>query len=322
VLAYTLKRAAIVVPFVFAAATLVFVLLEAAPGRPADLLLGDRPVPPDVRARVERAYGLDRAPLARYGAWLADLAHGDLGWSYSRARPVARVLREALPATLLLTGTALLLQALVGFLVGLACAASRGRALDRALTILALLVASMPVFWVGLVAILLFAKGLPILPAAGLRSPGMVGGATDVLRHLLLPAAVLGLTSAAAASRFVRASVVEAQQLGSFRAARARGLSELRALLAHAVRNGLGPLVSLTALSLPALVSGSLVVEVVFAWPGIGRLTYEAIQAQDVPVVLGTTLLSATVVVLSSLVADLGLAALDPRVCLARETSS
>ncbi len=321
-LAYALRRAAVVVPFVIAAATLVFVLLEAAPGEPADLLLGDRPVPPEVRERVERVYGLDRDPVERYAAWLSSLARGDLGWSYTRARPVVRLLGDALPATLLLTGTALLVQALFGVTIGVVCAGTRRRGVDRGLSAGALLFASMPVFWVGLVAILLFAYRLPILPAAGLRSPGLdpasaIAGAADVLRHLILPAAVLGLTSAATLSRFVRASVADALAQGFVRAARARGLGERRTLLAHALRSGLGSVLSLTALSLPVLVSGSLVVEVVFAWPGIGRLTYEAIQAKDVPVVLGTTLLSATVVAVGSLGADLGLAALDPRVRIA-----
>jgi len=322
-LLYALKRAALAVPFVLAAATLVFLLLETAPGSPTDHLLGDRPVPPEIRERLERAYGLDRGPLERYGAWLGSLARGDLGWSHSRARPVARLLAEALPATLLLTGTALLVQALVGVVAGVLGAATRGRWIDRGLTAGGLLLCSMPVFWIGLVSILVFAYLLPLAPSSGMRTPGLtdasaLGRAADVLRHLALPAAVLGLTSAAALSRFVRASMVEALGQGFVRAARARGIAERRVLLRHALRNGLGAVLGLTALSLPVLVSGSLVVEVVFSWPGMGRLSYEAIQAKDVAVVLATTLLSATLVAGGSLGADVALAALDPRVRLAR----
>jgi peptide/nickel transport system permease protein len=323
VLAYALRRALLCIPFVLGAATLVFVLLEAAPGETADQLLGDRPVPREVRERIERAYGLDRGPVERYGTWLLGLARGDLGWSVSRGRPVSRLLAETLPPTLLLAGAALAVQALVGLLLGTVGAIRRGGSLDRVLGTLALLLCSMPLFWVGLVSSLVFAVLLPVLPSSGMRSAGLVPsswveGAWDLLRHLALPASILGLTSAAALSRFVRASVSQALEQGFVRAARARGIEGHRVVLAHAVRNGLGTALTLTALSLPVLVSGSLVIEVVFSWPGMGRLSYEAIQAKDVSVVLAATLLSATLVAVGNLGADLALAALDPRVRLDR----
>ena len=326
-LAYTLRRALLCIPFVLGAATLVFVLLEAAPGEPADHLIGDRPVSHDVRERIERAYGLDRGPLERYGIWLSRLARGDLGWSHSRGRPVSRLLAETLPPTLLLAGAALCVQAVAGILLGALGAIHRGRAIDRVLSIGALLLCSMPLFWVGLVSSLLFAYLLPLVPSSGMRTPGfasssIVDAACDLLRHLVLPATILGLTSAAALSRFVRASVADALEQGFVRAARARGLDERRVVLRHALRNGLGTALALTALSLPVLVSGSLVIEVVFSWPGMGRLSYEAIQSKDLSVVLAGTLLSATLVALGSLGADLALAALDPRVRLDRPRSA
>jgi len=322
-LAYAFRRSLFVVPFALAAATLAFALLELAPGDPTDHLLGDRPVPPEIRERIERAYGLDRGPVERYAVWLASIVRGDLGWSHSRARPVARLLVDTLPATLLLSGTALVVQALFGLALGVAGAARHGRGLDRVLGAGSLALCAMPAFWVGLMAILVFSYLLPLFPSSGMRAPGTADGAllarvTDLARHLVLPACVLGLTSAAAMSRFVRASVVEALGQGFVRAARARGLTERRVLVGHALRSGLGPVLTLTALSLPVLVSGSLVVEVVFSWPGMGRLTYEAILAKDVSVVLASTLLSAALVAAGSLGADLALAALDPRVRLAR----
>jgi peptide/nickel transport system permease protein len=325
-LSYAVRRLALGVPFALAAATAVFVLLEAAPGGPADHLIGDRPVPPDVRERIERAYGLDRGPAERYAAWIAGLARGDLGWSHSAARPVVALLADALPATLLLSGAALAVQALLGIVAGVVGAAWHGRWLDRALGVASLALCATPVFWAGLVAILGLAWALPVFPSSGMLTPGAAGAgrlarACDLAWHLVLPACVLGITSAAAMSRFVRASVVDALGQPAVRAARARGLAERRVLLGHALRSGLGPLVTLTGLSLPALVSGSLVVEVVFSWPGMGRLTYEAILADDVAVVLASTLLSAALVAAGSLAADLALAAFDPRVRLARSTA-
>lgn len=322
-LTYALRRAALLVPFVLGAATLALVLLELAPGQPIDHLLGDRPVPPEVRARIERAYGLDRGPVERYVAWLSGLARGDLGWSHSTARPVTRLLAETLPATLLLSGAALAIQALLGLLFGVVCAAWHGRWLDRVLGAASLALCAMPLFWVGLMAILALSYLVPLFPASGMLAPGAsqagwLSRTADLARHLVLPACVLGCASAAALSRFLRASMVDALGQGFVRAARARGLAPRRVLLAHALRAALGPLLTLTGLSLPALVSGSLVIEVVFSWPGMGRLTYEAILAKDVAVVLATTLLSATLVAAGSLGADLALAALDPRIRLSR----
>ena len=301
-------------------ATLVFVALEAAPGNPADLLLGDRPVPPDVRQRIERAYGFDRPALVRYGRWLsAVFVEGELGWSHSRGRPVAQALAEALPPTLLLSGAALVGHLLLGLLIGVASAAGRGRGLDRALTTLGLAIYAMPAFWLGLMSILLASYVVPLFPASSMSSVGAerlgwIGRSLDGLWHLVLPAAVLGLGSAAALARFVRAGLIETLDLDFVRAARARGVSQRRVLWRHALSNSLVPVINWTGLSLPVLVSGSLVVEVVFAWPGMGRLTYDALRAYDLPVVLAATMLSTVLVLIGSLFADLGMIIVDRRI--------
>ncbi|HXV76242.1 MAG TPA: ABC transporter permease [Candidatus Polarisedimenticolaceae bacterium] len=319
---FVLRRLALSVPLVVGVATLVFALLETAPGSPTDLILGDRPLPQEVRRQVERAYGLDRPAHERYARWVgALLVRGDLGWSISRSRPVAEVLARALPATLVLTTAALGIHVLLGVTLGIVSATRRGRWPDRIVTLCSLTLYAMPPFWLGLMAILGLAFLVPLFPASSMQSVGAEqwGAArrfADLLWHLALPAGVLAVSSAAAMTRFVRAGLIESMGQEFVRAARARGVGGQRVVLAHALRGSLGPVVNLIGLSLPVLVSGSLVIEIVFAWPGMGRLTYDAIMAKDLPVVLATTTISAFVVVLGSLIADLALAALDPRVRL------
>ncbi len=321
-LRYALRRLAAAVPVVLGVLTLTFLLVESAPGSPVDLLLGDGPVPPEIRQRVEHAWGLDQPPAARYVGWLASVAlHGDLGWSPSRSLPVARVMADALPPTLGLAGAALLVQLLVGIGLGVVAARWRGRWPDRATSLGGLALYAMPTFWIGLMAILALAYAVPLFPPASMRSVGAETWtapwrAADLLWHLALPAAVLGLSSAAALSRFVRAGVSRTLAEAFVRAARARGAGGGRIVLVHALGNSLLPVITLLGLSLPILVSGSLAVEVVFAWPGMGRLAYEAILARDLPLVLSATLLASCLVVLGSLLADLALAAADPRIRL------
>lgn len=321
-LVFALKRLAAAVPLALGVATLVFVLVETAPGNPADLMLSDNPVPPEVRERIERAYGFDRPPLERYLNWIEALCmHGDLGWSHSRSRPVAALVADALPATLLLTGTALFLHLLVGIALGVLSAARRGSRWDRLLSWGSLLLYAMPTFWLGLMAVLLLSFAIPLFPASSMHSVGAGDWSAarrfaDLVWHLVLPASVLGLASAAAMTRFVRAGLLEAMGREFIRAARARGLASGEVLVRHALRNALLPVVNLVGLSLPILFSGSLVTEVVFAWPGMGRLTYDAIRAQDISVVMASTLLAALMVVVGNLVADLAMAAVDPRIRL------
>jgi peptide/nickel transport system permease protein len=318
---YVLLRLLVAVPLALGAASLVFVLLETAPGDAADLLLGDRPVPSEVRERLVAAWGLDRPAGERYLHWLAALVlHGELGWSISRSRPVGELIAQALPATARLAVAALALHLIAGVLLGTLSAASRGRWLGPALGAGSLLLYSMPTFWLGLMGVMLLGYAVPILPASSMHSVGAADWPwglrlADAVWHLVLPAAVLAAGSAAAMIRVVRAGVLGALGQGFARAARARGIGP-RMLLVHALRHALLPVINLAGLSLPALLSGTLVAEVVFAWPGMGRLTYDAIRARDIPVALATTVLATFLVVAGSLVADLAMAAADPRIRL------
>jgi peptide/nickel transport system permease protein len=313
------RRLLAAVPLLLGVPTLTFLLVEAAPGRPIDVLVGDRPIPQEARARLEAAYGLDRPPLTRYLTWVAHAATFDFGWSISRGRPVSRVLADALPATAGLAALALTLQ--VGFAVvlgGLHAMRPRGL-LDRTLGALGLAIASIPVFWLGLMAILLLAAAVPIFPPSSSHSIGAAAWPwparlADAVWHAALPALVLSAGASAVLARFLRAGLLRSLGEGFVRAARARGAAPGRILARHALRASIGPVLTLTGLSLPVLVSGSLVVEVVFGWPGMGRATYEAILGQDLPVALSAVLLATILVVFGNLLADLALAWADPRV--------
>jgi peptide/nickel transport system permease protein len=315
------RRVLFAVPLIAGVLTLTFVLLEAAPGRPADLLLGDAPVAPAVRARIEAAYGLDRPALFRYAAWMGSALHGDLGWSISRGREVTSVLADALPPTIALASMALAIQLLLGVGLGALHVVRPGTAWDHGLGIVGLTLASIPAFWLGLMAILLLAIAVPIFPPSSAHSIGassfsLPARAADALWHAALPSLVLGVGAAGVIARFVRAGLLQALGEGFVRAARARGASPPRVLARHALPAAAGPVITLAGLQLPVLVSGAVVVEVVFGWPGMGRVTYEAVMAQDVPVVLAAVLLATILVVAGSLLADLGLALVDPRVRL------
>jgi peptide/nickel transport system permease protein len=322
VLALLARRAAASVPLILGVLLLSFAFVESAPGSPADVLLGDRPVPPEIRARIEAAYGLDRPPVERLLHWIGSIAlHGDLGWSISRSRPVSRVLADALPNSLLLAGTALLIHLAFGIALGVVSARFHRGWVDRFLGATSLTLYSMPTFWLGLMAILGLSYAVPLFPPSSLHTAGsegwpLVSRLADLAWHLALPAAVLGLASAASMGRFVRAGMLESLGQDFVRAARARGVGRSRLLFVHALRNSLLPVITLLGLSMPILVSGSLVTEVVFGWPGMGRLTYDAILAQDLPVVLATTLVASIFVILGNVLADLASAAADPRIRL------
>lgn len=321
------RRLLSAVPLVAGVLTLTFLLVEAAPGRPVDLLLGDGPVPPELRARVEAAYGLDQPAYARYASWVGNALRGDLGWSLSRGRKVTTVFADALPHTIGLAAAALSIQLVLGILLGALHVARPGGALDHGLGALELVLASVPGFWLGLMAILVFAVAIPIFPPSSSHSIGaetwsLPARALDALWHVALPSLVLGLGAAAILARFVRVGLARSMGEGFARAARARGASQARLLWVHALPAAAGPVITLTGLQLPLLVSGAVVVEVVFGWPGMGRVTYDAVMAQDFPVILAAVLLATLLVIAGNLLADLGLFLVDPRVRLGRREGS
>lgn len=299
--------------------TTVFFVLHLIPGDPLQVLESDSRLTAEQRQHLLEIYGLDRPLPAQYLAWLSSVAlRWDWGTSLSQQRAVSAALREAVRPTALLVGSALAVEYLAALLLGVAAALKRGSALDHAIRFFSLLLYSQPPFWLGLMAILLFSYVWPVLPASHMQSVDAdllspAGRLLDLLRHLALPALTLGLWNAGGTSRFLRASLIEVMGQDYIRTARAKGLSERRVVWLHGLRNAAVPLIQVFAVSLPALLSGSLIMEVVFSWPGFGRLIFLAIQTRDYPLVLGTVALSATAVILGNLLADVLHALADPR---------
>ena len=315
---FLLRRLAASLLLLLLVLTLAFFFLHLLPGDPVHLFEGQRLTLAQQR-NMERIYGLDRPLPEQYLAWISSVARWDWGTSLSQQRPVSTVLREALPATADLALAALAVEYALALLLGIASALRRGSALDHAVRVVTLLLYSQPVFWLGLMAILLFSYVWPVLPAGHMRSVDAdlmspVGRLLDLARHLLLPALVIGLSTTGGTARYLRASLIEVMSQDYIRTARAKGLSERRVVWVHGLRNAVVPLIQVFAISLPLLLSGALIVEVVFSWPGLGRLTFLAISTRDYPLILGSTALSATLVILGNLVADVLHALVDPRV--------
>lgn len=315
------RRAAAALAILWMVATLTFVAIHLAPGDPF-LPTAERPADPAVVAELRRQFGLDRPLAVQYVRYLRALVMGDLGVSFSHRRPVRAVIADALPHTLLLAAAAVLLDYLLGIGIGIVQAATAGRRLDDWLTAATLLIASLPAFWVALVLLLVFGEWLRWLPVAGAYDPAvydalpLAGRLADRLRHLALPAITLGLLGAAGTARYQRAALLDALGQDYVRTARAKGVAERRVLLRHAWRNALVPITALLGLALPFLLTGAVLVETVFAWPGLGRLAADAINRRDYPLVTGTAIIASVVVVLGSAVADLLLRVADPRVRL------
>ncbi len=312
------RRLITLVPLVWLVVTATFVVVHAAPGSYADTL--DHPrLTDEGREKIRLRYGLDQPLPHQYLQWLHAVATGDLGTSYLFKEPVTRVIARALPPTLLLTGTALVLDLVLGLGIAMAAARRPYGWVDRVTTVLGLGVYGLPAFWIAGMAILIFAVWLGWFPPSHMHSVGAnqlsgVARLTDLLHHLVLPAVCLGVVGAAATARYLRATLIETGTSRFVLAARARGLPERRILWVHTLRPALLPVVTLIGLSVPFLVSGSVVVESVFSWPGMGRVLWLSAQARDVPLVLGVTLVGALAVVLGNLLADVLYAVVDPRV--------
>ena len=320
---WLLRRALQAVVTFAAALAILFVLMRAAPGDPLFRLDADRPLSPREIATLRARYGLDQPLGTQFASFLRGVVHGDLGVSIQYGRPVTTLLAERLPATLLLGGSVLLLNFTVGLWLGVRQAVRRGGREDHWLTTLSLAGYAMPSFWLGLVLAWLLGIHWRLFPAAGMEDPLLGAGAglaergVDVLRHLILPAVTLSIVSIAATMRHQRSAMLEVLRLPFIVTARAKGLKEHEVTWRHAWRNALFPVITLFGLWLPILVSGSVFVEAVFAWPGLGSLAAAAVGSRDYPLLMGSSLLVAGLVVTSGLVTDVVYAMLDPRVRLA-----
>jgi peptide/nickel transport system permease protein len=294
----------------------MFALLRLAPGDPALLLVGPAATAGQLSAQ-RHTLGLDRPLPVQYADWLGRFARGDWGHSIATGRPVRDMLGQAWPATVRLVGLSLVLSYLLGIAVGVV-QATRGGRLDTALSIASVTLFALPGYWLGLMLVMLFTyrlRWLPAFGAAGFDADflGASARAADRLRHLALPLATLTLVGVGGTARFVRGAMLDVIGAPYVTVARSKGLSDARVTLRHVLRNALIPVLTLLGLSLPTLFSGAVFIEAIFAWPGVGRVLVEAVQARDYPVVMAATAVSAVLVVLGNLLAEILVTWADPR---------
>jgi len=327
VTAWLLRRLAASVAIVFAVVTLTFVLIQLAPGSPV-------PWPQDqltdtATARILcQQWGCDQPIHIQYVRYIGQLVRGNLGESYALRRPVADALSETIPNTLLLTGAALLLDFLLGLALGVYQALRVNRWPDVVLGNVTLFIYSLPTFWLALILLLVFGQWLGWFPVGGITDPvvcptvNSLACTMNMLWHLVLPAATLGLVGAAGTARFQRAAMLEVARQDYIRTARAKGASERRVVLRHQLRNALLSFITRFGLAFPFLLTGAVLIETIFAWPGMGRLATDAILRRDYPVVTAATLLASTLVVFGNLLADVLLGVADPRIRVQEDSAA
>jgi peptide/nickel transport system permease protein len=308
---YVLRRAGQAAVVLLGVSVIVFALMQLVPGDPVRVALGTRFDQEIYDALRERA-GLDRPVLVQYFSYLSNALTGDLGVSFRSGQPVTQTLLERLPATLSLAGGALLIALLIAVPLGLVSAVRSGKVSDYFATVFSQIGVSIPDFWMAILLILLFTSTLGWLPPSGYVA--FTESPLGWLGHIVMPALTVGVVSGSILTRFVRSSVLESMSQDYVRTANSKGLPGRTVLRRHVVRGALVPVVTVTGVQLATLLGGVVVVEVIFAWPGLGRLTYDAVQARDYPVLQGAVLVFATIFLVVNLLVDLLYAALDPRI--------
>jgi peptide/nickel transport system permease protein len=312
---YLIRRLLQAIPTFFGITFIVFVLINAVPGGPTGSLALDPTIKPEDLARIRTSMGLDKPWYERYVLYMADLAHGDMGVSLiERGVKVSDMIVERLPNTLMLTGSALLLALLIAVPMGVLSAVKQYSLLDNISTFFSTAGVAVPSFWLGIMMITLFAVSLRWFPTGGVQTLGQDSSISDRVWHLAMPAFALALLSIASWNRYIRASMLDVIRQDFIRTARAKGLRERFVIFKHGLRNALIPFVTLLGLSLPNLVGGALIIERVFSWPGIGRLAFDKALQRDYPVIMGVVMMSAFLVILGNLAADIAYGFLDPRI--------
>lgn len=316
-----LRRLVAAVPLLLGVIVINFCLIQAAPGSFMDVMTSDSQVTdPAMIDHLRQVYGLDKPAWMQLLHYVWSIVQGDFGYSYRQNQPVLDAILERAPATLLLMVSGLALAAVIGITAGILASLAVGTVWDSVITGIALLCFAAPSFWLGLMLIVLFAVKLEWLPVGGLQTIGGPDGGggmvLDVARHLVLPALSLGLFYAAFYTRVMRASMLDALRMDFVRTARAKGLGRARIVLAYAARNALLPVVTILGLQMGTVLAGSITIETVFGWPGIGLLLLDSVMSRNYPVVLGILVLSATLVVLANIAVDLLYMRLDPRIVL------
>lgn len=314
---YLLRRILIMPPILFGVSIITFLIINAK-GSPLTRFAFNPRIRPEDIARLERNYGLDKPILERYWVWIKSLLQGDFGVSLLNSRKVTDLILEVLPNTLRLAVVSLAVALLIAIPLAIYAAAHRNSFADRAIMTVAVAASSLPTVWLGLLLIILFAVffrewGLPAAPVQGVKDPRNPGGFLDLAEHMILPVAALAIPQIAGWTLYVRSTMIEILSQDYIRTARASGIAEKRVRLSHGFRNGLLPLVTLAGFTVPELFAGALITETVFSYPGMGLLTVNAITQNDYPVIMGTTIVFALLVMLGNLLADLLYPVVDPR---------
>ena len=320
-----MRRALAGIAVVVGVVTLMFFLIRLAPGDPALLLVGPTATQEQLDTQ-RRAMGLDQPLPEQYANWLGRFIQGDWGRSIATGRPVGTMISQAWPATVSLVGLSLLLSYMLGIVVGVV-QASRGGRLDTTLSVMTVTLFAVPGYWLGLMLVMVFtywARILPSFGAAGLDADFLTGWdrVADRLRHLALPLVTLTLIGVGGTARYVRGAMLDVRHSPHVAIARAKGLAPYRVTMRHVLRNALIPVLTLLGLSLPALFSGAVFIEAIFAWPGVGRIMVEAVGARDYPVIMAATTVSAVLVVAGNLLSEALTAWADPRLRAADQTGT
>jgi len=315
VASYVLRRLFHALTILLGVSILVFIFVELAPGDAVDALMPPETMStPEAKEAMRERLGLnDPAPL-RYVQWLGRAVQGDLGYSLTSRNPVTDIIMARLPKTLLLVGAAMVFSIIVGVSTGIISAIKQYTIIDYLATFFSFFWLSVPGFFLSLLVIYVFAVKLNWFPVFGASSPNAANPILDRIHHLILPAAVLGLELAAALTRYTRASLIEVMRADYMRTARAKGLKEWSVIISHGLKNALIPIITVIAFRLPYLISGAVIIETVFQWPGLGLLTLTAANQKDYPLILALTMAVTILVVISSFLADLAYSIVDPRI--------
>lgn len=317
---YIARRLVQALVLLFLLSIILFGLISAVPGGLMTAYENNPDITPEDYARLQAKYGLDQPVPVRYAKWLGNVLRGDWGTSFVSKRPVMQEISDRLPNTLLLMGLAELVTLLIAIPLGIYSSLKQYSLFDHIATTLAFAGQSLPVFWFGLVLIIIFAvtlkgpTGAPLLPGSGMATPNAPFSLVDRIRHLILPVSMLSLVSAAGYMRFMRSAMLDVVNQDYVRTARAKGMVEREVVFKHALRNALIPVITLIALDIPTLFFGAVFTERIFAWPGMGRLYIDAAFKTDYPVLMALLLISGALIILSNLLADLLYAYLDPRI--------
>jgi peptide/nickel transport system permease protein len=317
---FLLRRLLLMVPMLLGISVISFAIMQLAPGDPASLSAAmNQKIDPSYIEKLKASYGLNDPIYIQYWHWLSRLCRLDFGVSFKDSRPVLTLILERLPATLLLSGLSLALLFMIGVPLGVAAAYWQGKWPDKLITAFTFFGFSTPDFWLALMMMLLFGVTLGIFPVSGMMSLGaedmpFLERLGDLAWHLALPLFVTTFVALASVSQYAKTSLLEVIRQDYIRTARAKGLPESKVILKHALRNALIPIATLLGLSLPGLIGGSVIIESIFAWPGMGRLGYESMMNHDYPLVMGVGIISAFLTLLGNLLADISYAWLDPRV--------